>query len=480
LKGIFRFAPSPTGYLHVGGARTAIFNWILARKTQGKFLLRIEDTDKKRSTEKSIQQILNSLTWLGIEWDDQVFFQSQHQERHQSVVQQLLEQGSAYRCFCTQDNLDKKRKKAEKESGGYLYDGTCRQLTEEKVSEKLQLGLPYSVRFKLDSEFVEFEDLIIGKTMVSGSTMDDFIIQRSDGSPVYQMAVIVDDHDMDVTTVLRGADHLSNTFKQILIYRALSWPEPQFGHVPLISGPDKVRLSKRHGATSVEEFRDQGILPEALFNYLCLLGWSPGDDSEIMNRSIIIEKFSLDRINKSPAVFDVKKLFWMNSKYIAQMTVDEFWPELNDWLKANKYQLNDDELESFRLLVRLCQPRSSTIEELKNSLTVYFKDPETYDEKGIDKFFKNGTSVALLTMFNTEIMGWPVNVFENTDLIEQKLRRFAEVQNVGAGKVIHPIRLALTGKNESPGIFELIYILGKNKVVTRIKTALEFIEKLND
>ena len=270
LSQILRFAPSPSGFLHVGGARTAIFNWLLARKCGGKFLLRIEDTNRQRSTEQSIKQIFSGLKWLGIDWDDEVLYQSKRRQRHIEAKRQLLDSGHAYRCFCTKEELDEKRKIAQQNKIDNRYDRTCRNLPQEEINEKLFKKHPFSVRFKTPQGEIFFNDIIHGETRINNETLDDFIILRSDGTPIYQLAVVVDDHDMGVTKILRGDDHLSNTSKQILIYQALNWQVPQFGHLPLILGADKVRLSKRHGAASVEEFRDQGILPQALFNYLCL------------------------------------------------------------------------------------------------------------------------------------------------------------------------------------------------------------------
>jgi glutamyl/glutaminyl-tRNA synthetase len=291
------------------------------------------------------------------------------------------------------------------------------------------------------------------------------------------LAVVVDDHDMGITKVLRGADHLLNTFKQILIYRALEWSHPEFGHLPLILGPDKTRLSKRHGATSVEEFIKQGILPEAMFNYLCLLGWSPGDDSEMMDRREIVERFDQSRINKSAAVFDIKKLLWMNGKYLAQQSARILRSELNDWLMDQKYTLSADEEERFHFLIDLYKIRCNTFEELKQALTVYFKIPQEYDAKGLNKYFRQEQSVKLLKKFFTEVRASDEHVFDEIGQTEVFVRQWAEQQQIAAAKIIHPLRLALTGKMESPGIFELIYVLGKTKIEERIKKALEVIEK---
>ncbi|MEJ2052314.1 MAG: glutamate--tRNA ligase [Calditrichaceae bacterium] len=473
---IVRFAPSPTGHLHIGGARTAIFNWLIARKANGKFLLRIEDTDFKRSSNESIEQILSGLEWLGLDWDEPVYFQSQNVKQHVAIIDRLLKTGRAYRCFCSKEELAEKRLKAEQESGGYRYDQSCRFLGEEEINHRLARNIPFSVRLKIEEAPVEFNDMVIGSTKIDAGIIDDFIILRSDGSPVYQLAVVVDDHNMGITMVIRGADHLSNTYKQILIYNALNWNCPQFGHVPLILGVDKKRLSKRHGAASVAEFKHDGILPDALFNYLCLLGWSPGDDTEIMTKTEIIEKFDYARINKSPAVFDPKKLKWFNSKYISQIPVNKLLPDIKDICNKNHWILKEEEEDRFRLFIKLYKSRSAALNDLFDTIQVYFVNPEHYDEKGINKYFSNNTMQTLLVkLYNTlETVG--EDPFKTIDSAEKFIRAFADQNSVAAAKIIHPLRLSLTGKIESPGIFELLFVLGKTKTLERLKKALEFID----
>jgi glutamyl-tRNA synthetase len=479
LGEIVRFAPSPTGHLHIGGARTAIFNWIIAQKTGGKFLLRIEDTDTKRSTKESTDQIIESMKWLGLNWDGPIYYQSKNKNRHVEIAQKLLLDGKTYCCFCSKEDLAEKRLKAEKETGGYRYDGLCRNLTGAEIATNLEKKVLFSVRLKTDSTDIQFEDLVIGSTQITAGEIDDLIILRSDGTPVYQLAVVIDDHDMGITTVLRGADHLMNTFKQILIYNALGWNCPQFGHVPLIMGTDKRRLSKRHGATSVEEFKDQGILADALFNYLCLLGWSPGDDLEIMDRAEIIQKFDQKRINKSAAIFDPKKLNWFNSKYITRLSIEEILPDMIDYCDELNWKISNSEEERFKLYVELYKTRSTTLAELKENLTIFFNDPEDYVEKGINKFFTNDTDPGLLQQIYERIISSVGDPFTSIENSEKFIREFSENEGVAAAKVIHPLRLVITGKMESPGIFELVYILGRDKILKRIKKALTFIEKLN-
>ncbi len=476
-----RFAPSPTGVLHVGGARTAIFNWLLARQSKGKFLLRIEDTDQQRSTEASTRQIVNSLQWLGLNWDGPIVFQSQNQERHRQVAQQLLEQGKAYRCFCSREELEAKRQQFAALKINKRYDGTCRHLTPEEIQQKLEQKLPFAIRFKVPAGSVTFNDLVHGKTQINNDTLDDFIIVRSDGTPVYQLAVVVDDHDMGINLVLRGDDHLSNTNKQILLYQALGWQPPQFAHVPLILGPDKNRLSKRHGATSVEEFREQGILAEALFNYLCLLGWSAGDDREFFSKDELIRIFSIQRITRTAAVFDHPKLLWMNAKYLAQKDAKTLLQHVRPFLEAWKIDLQNVQTDArFLYLIDLQKIRSQTLKELAKGLLLYFRDPEEYEDKGVRKFFRKPGALTLLKELHHFFAQQPADFFNDIALIEQKLRQLAEKKQISAAKLIHPLRLALTGSTASPGIFELIYVLNSKKVLTRLKNAINYVEKMND
>ena len=478
---IVRFAPSPTGYLHVGGARTAIFNWLLAKKSQGKFLLRIEDTDLQRSSKSATEQILNSLQWLGLDWQEEVVFQSQNKQRHVQIAHQLLEQGKAYRCFCSKAELEEKKRQFEALKINKRYDGTCRHLSREEIEQKLAQNLPFAIRFKVPAGEVAFTDLVHGAMRVNNDTLDDFIIVRSDGTPVYQLAVVVDDHDMGVNLVLRGDDHLPNTNKQILLYRALNWPVPRFAHVPLILGQDKKRLSKRHGAASVEEFKDQGILPEALFNYLCLLGWSPGTDQEIFTREELIRIFEIKRINKTAAVFDQQKLLWMNARYLAQFDESTLWERVKPFLQKERPQLKEPPADERLLyLIGLQKIRSTTLKELAQGLLLYFEHPATYEEKGVRKFFLTTSGLPLLQDLLLFFEKQPAAFFDDIELIEREVRALAEKKGLSAAKLIHPLRLALTGKTASPGIFELIFVLGAKKVLTRLKNAINYVKKAND
>jgi len=468
---VYRFAPSPTGFLHVGGARTAIFNWLLAKKSKGKLLLRIEDTDSKRSKNEFTQQIIGSLQWLGIDWDDSPLYQSKRKSRYLEIANNLLSENKAYRCFCTPEELKKKREIAEKNKDDYVYDKACSNLSSEDIQSKLTNGFPFTIRLKTGDGSLVYNDKIMGHLSTEMRLIGDFILVRSDGSPVYQLAVVVDDHDMGVNRVIRGADHLANTPKQILIMQALNWDVPVFAHLPLILGPDKKRLSKRHGATSVEEFKQKGYLPHALFNYLCLLGWASGDDSEIFSQEEIINTFDLSNVNKSNAIFDEQKLKWMNAKYISQLSKKELLKLSQEYL-SNEEELTKKEISSVENLADLVKLRSETLVDFEERMKFFYTDPDTYNEKGVKKYFNTDT----IQMFKELKKDLNSEIAFNAEKIENIIRKLAEHFGIGAGKLIHPIRLALTGDIASPGIFEIIEILGKEKVSRRISKAIQFIE----
>jgi glutamyl-tRNA synthetase len=470
-RSVYRFAPSPTGFLHVGGARTAIFNWLLAKKEGGKFLLRVEDTDSQRSTLEYVQQIISSLQWLGISWDGPPLFQSTRFKSHHQAAMNLIKMGKAYYCFCSKEKTETGNDKPDQKT--YLYDGRCRNLSRDEVQQNFNRQLPAVVRIKLPAGITRFIDGVHGEITINNTELDDFVLLRSDGTPVYQLAVVVDDHDMGVTHVLRGDDHLSNTPKQIHIYQALNWNVPQFSHLPLILGPDRQRLSKRHGATSVEEFREKGIMPEALFNYLCLLGWSPGDDTEIMSREEIITRFSLDRINIANAVFDQQKLTWMNAKYLAGLSPSEIFEKINSHLSSAEKNEIENDRDSFLLLLGLLKPRSRTLLDFLEGCRFYFFDPADYEQTAVKKHFSVSGAADLLIQLSDVLNG---SVSFRADQLEKNLRQFAEKQNMNAGQVIHPLRLALIGHSSSPGIFEVLEVLGRKKVIRRIGKAVDFIK----
>ena len=469
---IVRFAPSPTGYLHVGGARTAIFNYLLAQKNHGLFRLRIEDTDQERSSESMTQSILESLQWLGIPWDGEIVLQSANQSEHQSLCETLLANGSAYRCFCTREELAARRSCGEGVQA-YMYDRKCRHLPETEIRTNLDQNKSYVIRFKVPEGSTTFHDLVHGDVTVQHEEIDDFVIQRSNGSPVYQIAVVFDDHAMGITHVIRGDDHLSNTPKQILIYKAIGWEVPQFGHVPLILGPDQKRLSKRHGATAIESYRENGYCPEAMFNFLTLLGWSPGDDREIMSLAELIKVFSIEKISSKAAVFDENKLLWMNSQIIQNKSAEALLPDVweilqkQENLSAALGNFNDSYILAF---IRLMQPRVKTLNEFKEA-DYFFIDPEEFDHTAVEKHWKDGIQEKLEILIDRLDS---FSIWDETS-IETVIRQLAEECGIGAGKLIHPVRLVLTGKSASPGLFELMVLLGKETVIRRLKRAIQTI-----
>ncbi|NOX37347.1 MAG: glutamate--tRNA ligase [Calditrichaeota bacterium] len=475
-----RFAPSPTGYLHVGGARTALFNWLFARKHQGKFLLRIEDTDKERSSEEMTRQIFEGLVWLGLTWDEEVIYQGRRAAIHREHAHQLVRSGHAYPCFCTKEELDEKRARAAAEKRAYRYDGTCRRLSPQEVKDRMAAGIPFAIRFKVPEGTTRWVDGVHGPIEVQNREIDDFIILRSDGSPIYQLAVVVDDHYMGITHVIRGDDHISNTPKQILLYQAFGWDVPQFAHVPLILGPDRKRLSKRHGATSVDEYRQKGILADALFNYLALLGWSPGDDREILSRDEILQRFSLEGISRNNAVFDEKKLIWMNGQYISQTSTERLWALVMEVLVERGVMSESEAIRQKPYLLQvidLLKSRVKLLTEFVDSAMYFYRDPETYDEKGLRKHLKRPEIWEYLAEWTQQLE--QLEPFTEAT-VEQLLREFAEQKGISAAKLIHPVRLAISGQTVTPGLFELMVVLGKEVVLRRLKNFLARKERLQE
>ena len=460
-----RFAPSPTGYLHVGGARTAIFNLLHARHYGGKMLLRIEDTDVERSRQHHAEQIVNSLQWLGIEWDEGPIYQSDRLARYRERAEELVSRGNAYRCYCTVEELEAERLAAERAGVAYRYSGRCRTLTVAASNE------PYVIRFKVERGSIDFHDLIRGDVHFEGELLDDFVLLRSDGHPTYHLSVVVDDIDMAITHVARGDDHLSNTPKHILLFRAFGVEPPIFAHLPLILGSDRKRLSKRTGATSAEEYRDMGIVPQALFNFLTLLGWSPGGDREIFSKSEAAAIFDLSDVNKAPAVFDEEKLLWMNGQYLMRMSPEEIYSHLVPFLPnpAPAYEL--------LALIELHQKRARTLREMAEQMRYYFADDVAveYEDDAVRKHLK-GEELAdrLRELHDTLAAIKPFDVVS----AEAALRKLAEQHNIGAGKLIHPLRLALTGRAVSPPVFDVAAVLGKERTLRRLSRLIDQVPQL--
>jgi glutamyl-tRNA synthetase len=468
-----RFAPSPTGYLHVGGARTALFNWLLARHHGGAFILRIEDTDRQRSSDAMTRAILDGMTWLGLDWDEGPYHQADGFERHRSDVQRLMDEGAAYRCFCTPAELDAARAAFPEGPAAYRYDRRCAGTDAAEVHRRCAAGTPFAARFRVPSGTTRWSDSVHGEISFDNKDIEDFVVARTDGTPTYNMAVVSDDVAMRITHVIRGDDHISNTPKQIMLYQALGHAPPVFAHVPMILGPDGRRLSKRHGATAIGEYRTEGFLPDTLVNFLALLGWSPGTDEEIFSRAELIERFSLAGINRKAAVFDTQKLAWMNGRYLARMPAAELLPLVREQLRAHAGAVAA-ELEAsdewWRNLVDLLKVRARTVREVADQALTYLGDEVAYDPAAVAKHWKDPGLVAQRLGRVAERFA-ALEPFAE-DAMENALRALADEHGIGAGKLIHPLRVALTGQAASPGIFEVATLLGRDRVLHRIDEAV--------
>ncbi len=466
-KIITRFPPSPTGYLHLGGARTALFNWLYARNKKGTFVLRIEDTDTERSTQASVDAIFEALEWLGIDWDEGPYFQSKRFDIYKEYIQKLLDSGHAYYCTCTPEELDAMRKEAMASGGKPRYNGSCREkgLIKEEGSV---------VRFQAEMMGTTvIEDVIKGNIAFQNTELDDFIIQRSDGTPTYNLAVVVDDITMNINTVIRGDDHVNNTPKQILLYKALGSQVPTFGHVPMVLGKDKSRLSKRHGAMSVTVYRDMGYLPDALLNYLVRLGWSHGDQ-EFFTIEELVEKFNIESIGKAAGVFNPEKLLSLNADHIQATSPDKLAKHFIPFLKERGVDAKHDTyLEE---VIKTLVTRSKTLLEMADGALFYYQDALSYDEKAAKKFFKS-SSLAPLTLLAKKLE--ELDPF-NEENLENAFKSVMDETGMKLGKIAQPVRVALTGKTVSPGIFEIIDVLGKEKCISRITDAIKFIEEKED
>ncbi len=463
-KVVTRFPPSPTGYLHIGGARTALFNWLFARKHKGKFILRIEDTDQARSSEEATNAILESLRWLGLDWDEGPYFQSRRYHIYREYLEKLLASGKAYYCHCTPQELEERRKQAMAKGLKPKYDGKCRNLG---------LGpAPHAVvRLKApQTGKTSFNDLVKGPISFNNEELDDLVLWRSDGNPTYHLAVVVDDITMGLTHIIRGDDHVNNTPRQIMIYQALGEPLPFYAHVPMILGPDRTRLSKRHGATSVLAYRDMGYLPQAVLNALARLGWSYGDQ-EKFSIDELIEKFSLEHVGKSPGIFNAEKLLDLNAQYIRESDTGYLTRTVIPFLEKRGLK-NLDETKVARAVETL-KIRSKTLDEMAEGSLFYFQDEISYEEKADRKFLKPNI---------LDLMEEILERLEKTEVFSQKSLEkvfldFIEEKQIKLGKIAQPLRVALTGKSASPGLFEVMEILGKEKVLERIRKALTHIAR---
>jgi len=487
MKPRVRFAPSPTGFLHVGGARTALYNWLFARHMKGVFILRIEDTDEARSTEESMQAILSGLRWLGLDWDEGPgavgelrgefgpYFQMQRLDIYKRHLGILLAEGKAYPCFCSKEDLEQMRNRALLMKKPPKYDERCRRLSDSERRARLEKGEPHVYRFARPSAGqVEFEDLVKGSLRFESELLDDFIIMKSSGVPTFMFAGAIDDRLMQITHVIRGDDHLSNTPRQIQLFEAFGWSEkPAFAHISMIHGPDGSRLSKRHGATSIEEFQKAGYLPEVMLNYLALLGWSTSDSQQIFNPANrfqeLVEKFELERCQKSPAIFDMEKLKWMNGVYIRQLPREELlaraWPYL---VEAGLVPANaDSALKDYvHRSLMLEQEKLVVLSDAPGLIDFFLKAEVEFDPEAVEKVLRKPEAPGVLAGISEVFSKLPGFTAEST---EKACRDYAQAQGLKAGQVFHPVRVAVSGRTKGPSLFHMLEVMGRDKVLDRIK-----------
>lgn len=481
-----RFAPSPTGYLHVGGARTALFNYLFARHHDGTFVLRIEDTDRNRYREDALTEIFQSLRWLGLEWDEGPetggpsgpYFQSERLDVYQKYVDQLLAEDRAYRCFCTPERLDRVRQEQQKNkmSSGSGYDRHCRNLSDEDLKELMNRKTPHVIRIKLPLEgTVTFRDMIRGEIEYRNEVLDDLVLMKSDGYPTYHMANVVDDHLMKITHVMRGDEWIASTPRHIHIYDALGWSPPHFAHLPVILAEGGGKLSKRSGAASVMDYHTEGYLPETLINFLALLGWAPGDDREIMSKEDMIRLFSLEKVSPKSSVFDQKKLQWMNGQYLRERPSESIAPPvIQGWEEKNWISnYSQEDRPGLLRIIDLLKERAKKIPDIIENAGYFFQDPSEYEEKPARKHFKRGNLTVLGDLIQEIQSAEPFT----HDQLEEIYRQYAEKHELSGGKVIHPTRLAISGVSFGPGLFELMEILGKDTVLRRMDTAIRWIQE---
>ena len=478
-----RFAPSPTGYLHVGGARTALFNWLYARRHGGTFVLRIEDTDAERSSDAMVHAILTSLRWMGVDWDEGPevggphgpYTQTARFDRHREQADALVRGGHAYDCYCTTDRLQAERAAAESRGEGWIYDRQCLRLGADEIAAMEAANLPRAVRVRVPEGETTFDDQVHGPITVAHATIEDFVIVRSDGLPTYQLSVVCDDIDMAITHVIRGDDHISNTPKQIILYRALDAAVPLFAHVPLILGPDKKRLSKRHGATAVGEYEAQGILSEAFVNFLALLGWSPGSDEEIFTREDLVARFSLDGISGGNAVFNPEKLEWFSAQHLARLGADDLVGRIRPALESAG--LWDDSLTGarrdwFGRVLALLVPRAKRLSDFAQQLVPFLGTVDSYEPAAVDKHLK-----APGLAHHIGALADALRVLEPFDetTTEATVRAVADAGGLKFGALVHAARIAVTGRAVSPGLFETLVLIGRDRVVARLEALARFL-----
>ncbi|MBA3342342.1 MAG: glutamate--tRNA ligase [Gemmatimonadaceae bacterium] len=473
-----RFAPSPTGSLHVGGARTALFNWLYARHYDGDMLLRVEDTDKARSTEESTRAIFEGLLWLGLSWNEEVVYQGANLERHQRDALAMLETGAAYRCFCTPEELEQRRSEAQAARESFKYDRRCDRLPAEEVARRVAGGDPYVIRFRIPEGSTEWDDMVHETISFPNKDLDDFVILRSNGTPIYNLAVVSDDIAMGITVVMRGDDHISNTPKQILLYRALGAEPPTFAHLPMIHGMDGKKLSKRHGATAVGDYQHQGLLPGAMLNFLALLGWSPGGDREVMTMDEMITLFTPDGLQRKAAIFDPKKLEWMNGQHLSRVPLAELEPRVTPAMMEAGYvdeAIVDSRGEWYMSLLDLLRVRARTIDDIVRQAGPYFPGTIEYDAEAVANNWKERSSAADILEAAKEALAGDSAWDAGT--LEAILRGLAESLGISAGKIFQPLRVALTGLTVSPGIFEVLVAQGRELALRRLSDAIGWLRR---
>jgi len=484
-----RFAPSPTGYLHVGGARTALFNWLFARHFAGTLILRIEDTDLERSTPEMVEGILRGLQWLGLNWDEGPYYQTQRSDLYLAAAEKLIDSGAAYYCFCSKEELERRRQKAAAEGRPPKYEGPCRRLDGAEALRRKAVGEPAAVRFKIpEGGSTAFDDSVFGRVEFVNSELEDFVLLRSDGTPTYHLSVVADDIDLRITHIIRGSDHISNTPKQVLLYQALGAALPTFAHVPLILGPDKTRLSKRHGATSVVSYRDEGIVPEAFRNFLALLGWTPSEGTpEILGDAELVRLFGLEGISRSNAVFDRAKLDWFNTEYIRAYPAERLLPLIEqEWKKAgievtvasepaieqgDRSSVGTAQASDRAWLlstIDMLKPRARSLKDFAGSFRAFFSNDFEADPAAVEKFLKDDSVRKLLVELGERY----AQASDFTEAgVEKILRDFAAEKGIKAGVLINGARVALTGQGVAPSLFALMKILGKERTTDRLKVA---------
>ncbi len=476
-----RFAPSPTGYLHVGGLRTALYNYLFARHNNGKFILRIEDTDRSRYVEGAVENLINALKWAGLDYDEGPivdgeygpYFQSQRLDIYKKHADELISKGKAYYCFCSPERLNELRKLQEQQKLPQAkYDKHCLKLTETEVKSKIEAGLPFVIRLNVEpNQKIIFDDVIRNRVEFDSNNVDDQVLIKSDGYPTYHLANVVDDHLMKISHVIRGEEWLSSTPKHVLLYDAFGWERPIFAHLPLLLNPDRTKLSKRQGDVAVEDYRDKGYLKEALINFVALLGWNAGDDREFYYLDELVQVFSLERVNKAGAVFDIVKLNALNAEHLRKKANEELLVLLKDEIRKSQFKDRNYADEFLLNIISAMKERVTFVHEFIDNCRYFYEPPKEYEQKAVEKNWKPETPQQLIRL--KESFSQIETATPSKEDYENALNKAAEEMSVGKGKLIHPLRLAVSGQSTGPGIFDILYILGKDEVIKRISTAIE-------